>query len=282
MLNRIRILALLATLLILPGCIITNSVLGAHERFYKAVALNRDGAFFLENVNGSVIVEAGADNEVQIEAEKTASSQSYLERIEIEVRGQGDRVDVRTRMPRGGFLFGGHGNVEYRIRLPREAAAELKTVNGTVRVEAIAGRLRASTVNGSVKLSDAEGAVTASTVNGSITAGYRKPVEGRHEFSTVNGSITLYLPSDAGGDFAAHTVNGGISTDFPLTVSGRIGGHSLRGRLGDGRGEFHIRTVNGGVKLLKGQDKVVRRNLLESSYSLCVTTRRNLKSVKWS
>src|SRR5262249_18485372 len=130
--SMLKRLGVLLPLLILPGCIITNSGLGAHERFYKSVSFNRDGSIFLENVNVSLPVDAGDENEVQIEAEKTASSQSYLERIEIEVRGQGDRVDVKTQVPRGGFFFGGHGNVEYKIHLPHDAAAELKTVNGTV------------------------------------------------------------------------------------------------------------------------------------------------------
>jgi len=251
--HRNKTLVVLAGLVSLAGCgFVEGADWSVRGRFEKSIALQATGVFHLENVNGRVSIEPWNREEVQIEAEKAASSQEALDEIKIEIEGEGQRIDVKTRFPRGGLFGGGGGRVDYRIRVPVRASLDLRTVNGEVRVERMDGSVRASTVNGGVKVYELAGPVDASTVNGSIHAGYRKPVEdGRHNFSTTNGSVTIEMPG-AAGDFEAHTVNGGISTDFPLQVSGKIGPRRLKGRLGSGRATFQIRTVNGGVKLIKG------------------------------
>lgn len=246
-------------LLTLVGCDWEEVVWSARSRFDRTVAFEPTGTFRLDNVNGKVRIEPWDRPEVRIEAEKSASNEEYLESIKIEVLAERDRVEVRTRYPRKGLFLGGHGMVEYHIYLPARARVEVKTVNGSVEVDGLAGTVRASTVNGSVRVTETSGAVDASTVNGSIRAEYRKVAgEEQHHFSTTNGSVTVYLPSDAGGDVEASTVNGSIRTDFPLTVSGKFGNRRMQGRLGDGRTSFRIRTVNGSVKLLRGSgEKVV-------------------------
>ena len=255
---RTSILPLVFSAALLSGCDFVDLDLSAHARFEKTVALEPTGTFHLENVNGRVTVEPWNQKSVRIEAEKAATSEAALEDIKIEVQGEGDRVDVKTRFPRHGFLSGS-GKVDYLIRLPAGARVEVRSVNGGVNVTGVEGPVEASTVNGSVRINDSAGQVRVSTVNGSIHAGYRKVVpDGNHSYSTTNGSVTLYLPSDAIGEFDAQTVNGGISTEFPLEVSGRIGRRHLHGRLGEGRARFNIHTVNGSVKVLKGGgEKVV-------------------------
>ena len=252
-----RAVAVLA-LFALSGCGWEAMGLGARAHFERTVALEPTGTFRLENVNGKVKVEPWDRAEVRIEAEKPASSEDYLDEIQIEVQGEGDRVEVRTRFPRRPFFLGGHGQVAYTIHLPAQARVELRTVNGGVEVDGMGAAVRANTVNGSVRITETAGAVDAGTVNGSIRVEYRRAaLEGEHRCSTTNGSVTMYLP-DAAGELDVQTVNGSITTDFPLEVKGKIGGRRLEGRLGSGRATFRIRTVNGSVKLLRsGGDKVV-------------------------
>jgi len=154
---------------------------------------------------------------VRIEAEKHALSSRALERVRVEIDGEGDRVAVRTRVDRGGTFFGRSGKVDYRITLPSRARLELETVNGTVEVDGVTGRMRVECVNGSVRIRRAAGEVTASTVNGAIRARYG-PVEpgGRHRFSTTNGSIDVELPEKTGGRLEARTINGRVTCDLPL------------------------------------------------------------------
>lgn len=214
-------------------------------------ALQAGGRFSLENVNGRVEVVTWDEPRVRIEADKAASSEEALERVRVEIAGEGDRVEVRTRVPHGTF-FGGTGRVSYRITLPASARVDVRTVNGSVEVRGVAGTVKASTVNGSVSVRDAAGEVEASTVNGGIDADYRSaPASGRHRFSTTNGGIDVTLPRDAGGRLEAHVVNGGIHCEFDLT-DGQKSRRRLEGRLGPGDAQFELGTVNGGIHVSRG------------------------------
>jgi DUF4097 and DUF4098 domain-containing protein YvlB len=242
--------ALAATAAAFCGCDVAAWGPESRQHVTETRRLDAQGTFTLENTNGAVVIETWTEPSVSIEAEKVGP-EGELDQMRVEIRGEGDRVDVTTRHPR--VTWGRHGRVEYHVKVPAQARVEVQTTNGSVRVSGTGGALRASTTNGSVEVTAAAGGVEASTTNGSIRVAFRDaPGEGWQRLNTTNGSITLTLPPDAAGDFEAHTVNGGISTDFPLTVSGRIGGRRLQGRLGDGRARFDLRTVNGSVKILKG------------------------------
>ena len=246
----IQIALLLAVSSLTTGCFIDDVALAAHEQFEEIVPFEPGGTFRLENVNGAVHISTWDEPEVRIEAEKAANSEEALDSIEIDVDGEGDWVEVNTRLPRSRLFFGSGGKVDYHITLPRHAKVQVETVNGKLEIQGISGRVRASTVNGGVEITDVSGEVESSTVNGSISVSYRDvDPDGRHRFSTTNGSVTLALPPDASGEFDVSTVNGGISTDFPLEVTGKIGRHRLNGRLGDGDGSFDISTVNGSVTI---------------------------------
>jgi hypothetical protein len=235
----------------LGGCVGGIGPLTERESVVETRSFNPGGRFSIEDTNGRVEVAVWGEPRVRIEADKAASSEMALKALRIEISGKGDRVEVRTRMPRGPFL-GGRGRVNYRITLPASANVEARTVNGTVEVRGVAGAIKASTVNGSVEIKDAAGDVDASTVNGGVEADYRTaPAAGHHRFSTTNGGIDVTLPADAGGRVAAHVVNGGIDTDFDV-IDGQRSRRRLEGRLGPGEASFELNTVNGGIHLSRG------------------------------
>jgi DUF4097 and DUF4098 domain-containing protein YvlB len=223
--------------------------LAAREGLTEERALDPDGFFSLENVNGRVTVSTWNEPRVRIEAEKSAISESRLRQLRVEIEGQGHEVSVRTRLP-GSWLFGGSGMVEYRITVPSGARVRLTTVNGSVDVRDVTGELRASTVNGSLEVADVSGNVDATTVNGRIRARYRSTnTNGRNRFSTTNGSIDISVPEGAGGTFEARTVNGRVHCDVPLESTRRSDRHYLEGRLGKGTGSFELSTINGSIRL---------------------------------
>jgi DUF4097 and DUF4098 domain-containing protein YvlB len=242
---------LVAVIASTPGCYFEEVALAAREQIEETRSFEPGGTFRLENVNGTVTIVAWDQDSVRIEAEKAANNEKALESIEVEIVGEGDWVEVKTRLPRSRSFFGSGGKVDYYVKIPARAKIQVETVNGKLEVEGIQGQVRASTVNGSVHIFDVSGEVESSTVNGSIEATYHEvDADGRHRFSTTNGSVTLRLPMDASGEFEARTVNGSIKTDFPLEVSGKFGHRRLRGRLGEGKGTFDISTVNGSVKII--------------------------------
>jgi DUF4097 and DUF4098 domain-containing protein YvlB len=235
-----------------PSCYFGEVALAAREQVEETRPFEPGGTFRLDNVNGTVTIVAWDQENVRIGAEKAANNEKALESIEVEIDGEGDWVEVKTRLPRSRSFFGSGGKVDYFVQIPARATIQVETVNGKLEVEGIQGQVRASTVNGSVHIFDVSGEVESSTVNGSIEATYIEvDAKGRHRFSTTNGSVTLRLPTDASGEFEARTVNGSIRTDFPLEVSGKYGHRRLRGRLGEGKGTFDINTINGSVKILE-------------------------------
>ena len=222
--------------------------LAAREVQNEERALDRDGFFSLENVNGRVTVSTWEVPKVRIEAEKAAFSPARLSEIRVEIQGQGRDVSVKTRLPRSWF-FGGQGEVDYRITVPAGARVRVTNVNGSVDIRDVAGELRASTVNGSVEIADVSGGVEATTVNGRIRARYRAAGAGRNRFSTTNGSIAVTVPEGVGGNLEARTVNGSVHCDVPLETTRRSTRHHLEGRLGKGTGSFELSTVNGSIRL---------------------------------
>jgi hypothetical protein len=246
-------LALVAALAV-GACGFPGGPLDARDIVEETRALAPDGRFELENVNGRITLLTWSRDEVRIEAARAAVNQEALERIEVEIVGEGDDVRVKTRYPRTGlwFMGGNPGKVDYDISLPAGVRARLKTVNGSVRVDGLEGDLRVESVNGGLELSDVAGEVRAHTVNGRIHVVFDSVPNGRrHELGTVNGGIELTLPEDTPGRLEASTVNGSIDCELPLEVETKKK-RRLEGRLGRGDGSFHLETVNGGIDVRRG------------------------------
>lgn len=219
----------------------------AREDFERVIPFSAGGDFEIENKNGSIQIETWDEDGLRIEAEKQASSEEYLDDIEIAIDGSGDSVSVETihHRRRNG------GKVNYVISIPADANVNVSTANGSVTIEGIHGHVVARSVNGSVKVEDIVGAIEAKTTNGSIRARYDEATDASHSFATTNGSVRVYLPSDAGGEFEANTVNGSIKVDFPMQLE-RSSRRHMRGRFGNGGdSSFEIETVNGSVKILE-------------------------------
>jgi hypothetical protein len=68
---------------------------------------------------------------------------------------------------------------------------------------------------------------------------------------TVSGDVTVRLPGDAGLKVDLSSTSGDLACAFPgLSLEKRPGSRKLSGRVGDGGGALHGRTVSGGVALL--------------------------------
>ncbi len=144
-------------------------------------------------------------------------------------------------------------SVEFTVRVPAGIDFAARTVNGDVDARNIDGNVYATTVNGDVEVA-AAGYVEARTVNGSIEAVMgRGDWRGALEFHTVNGSVSVTLPPGVGATLSASTVNGSFESDFPVTVQGRFGPKKISGTIGEGGRELEIETVNGSIRLKRGQ-----------------------------
>jgi hypothetical protein len=226
--------------------------------------------FEVRGVNGPIRATASSGSEVELVATRTGR-RSDPESVKIEVVNHTGGVTIcavypsRDESRRNECKPGGGGrmrvrnndvNVEFEIRVPREVDFEARTINGRIEAE-VEGRAAVSTVNGSIQV-EAGTLTEATTVNGSIRAEVRNSGSSADDvkLSTVNGSVRLRLPEGLNVDVSAKTVNGGITSDFDeIEVRKKWGPRSAEGRLGSGGRELALSTVNGGIRITKGNEK---------------------------
>lgn len=222
---------------------------------------------YVHNINGSVEIESGSGNAVEVTAVKRWR-RGDPDDVRIEARmagsGAGDVIvcaliheratcnedGIQGRNENWRWRDDNDVSVHFTIRVPAHARVTANTVNGELRVEGVEGDVRARTVNGSITARSTSGRVEASTVNGSITVAGRVDGPGV-EYKTVNGSITIELPPNANADVDLRTVNGRISTEFPITVDGTIDPRRLRAAIGSGGATLRAQTTNGSIRLRK-------------------------------
>ena len=229
----------------------------ANELFLKTYPLMPGGSFLLENVNGSVRVEGWAREEVEVRAVKSAfRDQRDLDRVRILVVNLPGQVAVRTLYPDG---QGVEVAVQYVIHVPyRVLLGDVETVNGSVVVSGVEGTGDLRSVNGNVEVLDSSGRFSARTTNGDLRLELRRLLDGGPmNVQTVNGSVFLGLPSNARADLHVVSMNGDFVSELPVvSTQGGLASGMFRARLGRGGGEISVRTVNGGIRLIRERPTV--------------------------
>jgi hypothetical protein len=243
----------------------------ASKEFNKTIDLPSDGTVVVENVNGRISVESWERESVEVVAEiqvrdrSSRDAEELLDKVQIEVLKDMNTLTVKPKYPkhtgRGGLLdwiFSGGKpsvSVEIWLKIPMGAHLSASSVNGAVQSTNIGGGQNIRTTNGKIDIEGARGVVSASTTNGSIRAEITdERLEEDVDLKTVNGSIRAYLPTDVQADVHISTVNGSIHSDFPIEVSGDRHHKNIDGQINGGGASVDLKTVNGSVTLLEGED----------------------------
>lgn len=247
--------------------------LAAQERQHEEKAFEwsgrlPDGSWLrLKNMNGEVRVVAGTSDRVEVVADKSWRRGDPRD-VRFDVQRDGDNVTIcalwfeNASCSATSYRSNSSGrgnrrndvNVTFTVRLPRGVRIDVATVNGQVNIRDAGAEVVARTVNGGIDVATSNGPVSAKTVNGGIDVRMGQLDErSAMEFETVNGSISIELPAAFNGEIDMSTVNGGLRSDFPLQLSGRISPRHLRATIGNGGREVRLRTVNGGIELLRGR-----------------------------
>jgi hypothetical protein len=220
------------------------------KEFNQSYPLQPGGSFELQNVNGTVDVQGWDRNVVEVHAVKTAKEkESDLERVTIEVDARPDAVSIVTRYPQN---EGVEVAVEYTVHVPHGAHVEhIGTVNGTLRISGIENVEDVHTVNGNIEMFEAGGSVHAHTTNGNVhleLAHLQDKTGATAE--TTNGSLVLAVPSDLQAEVEARCLNGNFSSEIPITMESTQRPREVHGKLGRGGAPIHLRTVNGGIRVV--------------------------------
>jgi hypothetical protein len=238
----------------------------------------------VRNINGFIHVEATDDSSVQMSIRKVirAETRNDLDQAQREVQIEftegtsrvGARVTEANRHVCGEEWENDEGRrwrdrrysvrFDFTIRVPRDAAIRLCTINGgDVIVNGTRGDFDVDNVNGLIEMNRVAGSGSAHTVNGPVSVSFTANPRAASSFKTVNGNVDVRFLDGLSADFAMKTMNGGLFTDFesqplPNTVSAagerrdgrfiyRANSHT-RVRVGSGGPQINFETLNGNVR----------------------------------
>lgn len=139
--------------------------------------------------------------------------------------------------------------VSFDISAPAHTDLTLRTVNGPIAVDHVAGVMDLQAENGPIDLDQIGGDVTARAQNGPMRvtlAGTSWQGRGL-DAETVNGPAVLQVPDGFNAQLETGTVNGPLDLGIPVTVQGRFGGREQRinTTLGSGGPRIRVVTTNG-------------------------------------
>ena len=221
------------------------------EFFFEEDATGRT-EFRLEGINGNidVIAESGTDDLVvggfrRVRSSSLADAREQLERLQVDVRVEGDAIVIRTEQPSDteGRTF----EVEYNLIVPERLEGDIRNVNGNILIASMDDDVEVITTNGNITLQDHFGSAEVTSTNGNLSAAVTISLGGEIDMNTVNGNIDLDIPASTSATFSAKLANGSITTSGLSLDDAQSTPVSLTGILGDGDGEIDIETVNGNI-----------------------------------
>jgi len=258
LLGHVAVLAV--SIVTLSGCDVMVGMGGfggkelAKDQWRRTYPLAAGGQLDIVNVNGSIVTEATDGTVVDVVAERSAragtleAAKDLLQGIQMREETAPARVSIEVKPPSG---FGGSTNVDFVVKVPRNAVLRLLNSNGKITIVGAQGSIRAEVTNGGVTGRGLAGAVDASTTNGSISVDMDTVAGDGIRLGTTNGSIQLALPASARAEIRASCVNGGVSaTNLNLEHRGTQSRRRLDGTLNGGGSRIVLDTTNGGIKIM--------------------------------
>lgn len=248
----------------------------------RTLNIDRSGGRRLEVslISGGIRVVGHDADTVQVTARRTVRAETDADadeamKTEMSFRENGTTVLVagHASKPECDSSVDGHWprrprywvSVDLEIRVPRDAALRLCTVNGgEIVVEGISGALEVDNVNGGITLANVRGAGHAVTVNGDVRASFTEAPRAALLMKSVNGDLEASFPRGLSADLWMKTFNGELWTDFEVTILSspvntqrrnglaRIRSNGLSGfRVGQGGPAFTFEAFNGDVRVLE-------------------------------
>lgn len=255
-----RISALVVALVVLPGLVGAQTLLGRSETVFTWRGPLRAGALLtIRNHNGPIDVRPATGTQVELRAEKRARY-GNIEDVAFNV-GTSSAGDVticstfrgndpcdRDRDRRSWDDDGRRSvSVAMTVLVPRGAQLQVSTGNGAVTVERVGGEVNASTGNGRVTVRNTDGAVRVATGNGDVEV---REVTGAVRVTTGNGRVSV---TTARGPVEARSGNGDVDVRMTAVQASEdmtfsTGSGDVRVTLpADYNGDLDASTGNGSI-----------------------------------
>lgn len=179
---------------VLAACEVNLNTEGLSARETKNFKVTGQPQVELDTFDGAIEIHSWDRQEVEVEIEKRAMEQSLIDQIKVEATQQGDKIVLKVTGPSrtefGGVTIGVHISPTARLRvvLPRSSNLVARSGDGSIRAEAIDGKIVLSTADGSVTATRLSGDIQVRSGDGSIRL---DKVSGKLDLETEDGSIGL-------------------------------------------------------------------------------------------
>ena len=190
-------------------------------------------ALHVDNVFGSIDVQAYDGSEVELVAHKTirAKTQDKIQKaktdVKLDITAEGGDIDIYVDGPFRcqtedckGINWRDRGyevHYDFVLKVPRKTGLALKTVTGgDVTVKGIEADFDVSNDNGKITMENVSGSGAAHTVNGEVKVGFSRNPGANCTFRTVNGDVALSFRDGLSADFKMKTFNGEAYSDFEV------------------------------------------------------------------
>ena len=281
-----KVLTLVAAAVMFAGCEVNLNTEGLSAREVKTFKVTGQPEVVLDTFDGSIELHSWDRNEIEVEVEKRAMEQTLLDEIKVDAQQEGDKIVVRVTGPRAerhGVTIGMHISPTARLRVavPKNANINAVSGDGSIKAEAIEGRIVLRTSDGSItgtrlggdiqvrsgdgsiRIDNTTGKLDLETDDGSVGVDARPSVlhlrtgdgsvrvalepetvmADNWDITTTDGSVVVTLPGVFNAELDAETSDGAVRTNHPL-----LGGD--RDDRRERRRTLHSKMGDGG-KILK-------------------------------
>jgi DUF4097 and DUF4098 domain-containing protein YvlB len=218
-----------------------DQVSGAEtERLEEAFEVGSAPDLEINSFSGSITVEVGESDTIQVVATKHARSKGSLDKIEVEMREHDGGLLIKTRKPNSLL----NAWVQFEIVVPEDTRLDAHTGSGSVDVRGLGGDVQVDTGSGGVDAIDLGGDVDVHTGSGSINV---RGATGDVNLDTGSGGINII---DAAGEIDAHTGSGSLEV---RGATGRVQLDTGSGSIqyeGKPEGDCRFDTGSGSITLL--------------------------------
>jgi len=217
-------------------------------------------AIHVESTNGNIVVKAGNNSEINMEARvgsRRGMTPEQLEGKYLQTSIHDGTLWIKERRRTKGNVivlpFPRHSvATDFNLMVPVGTRVTLENINGKLNMQGIEGASFLKSVNGSITIVTPGAEVTARTVNGRVKADFQQRFLGAR-LKTVNGSIAVSLPPNSSFDCDISQVNGSFRSDVPLVVKSQGRGKNIDASVNGGKFPLELSTVNGSVVVKQRQ-----------------------------
>jgi DUF4097 and DUF4098 domain-containing protein YvlB len=252
--------AVLVASVVLSGCEVNLNTEGLSARETMTFKVSGQPRVVLDTFDGAIELHSWDRPEVEVEIERRAMEQALIDQIKVDASEKNGVVTVKVTGPARaefrGVTIGMHISPTARLRVavPRNSNIEATSGDGSIRAEAIEGKLVLSTSDGSVtgtrlggdiqirsgdgsiRLDNVTGKLDLETTDGTVVVDGRPAVlkartgdgsvratiepdtvmADNWELTTSDGTVVLTLPGVFNGELDAETSDGVVRTSHPL------------------------------------------------------------------